>query len=56
MTRRIMQAHREPPQTAADWLDYIAAHRAEVARDFAALVLIFAALAAVYIMLWGMGQ
>ncbi len=45
MTRRY-QAHREP-QTVGDWIDYIAAHRWAVARDFAALVFLTGAILAI---------
>lgn len=55
MTRRIMQAHREP-ETLGDWLDFIAANRVEVARDAAAFVFIVAVGIAAYIALWGYTQ
>ena len=55
MTRFRDQAHREPV-TLGDWLDFIAANRWAVARDFAALVFIVAAGLALYITLWGAGQ
>jgi len=53
MTRPYRQAHREPV-TLGDWLDFIAANRWAVARDFAALVFIAGAGLALYIVLWGM--
>ena len=49
------QAHREPV-ALGDWLDYIAAHRWALARDFAALVFIVAVGIAAYIVLWGTGR
>jgi hypothetical protein len=52
MTRFRDQAHREPV-TLGDWLDYIAANRWAIARDFAALVFIVAVGIAAYILLWG---
>ena len=55
MSRFRDQAHREP-ETVGDWLDFIAANRWAVARDFAALVFIVAAILAVGIMLWGTGR